>query len=201
MSVDSYANLKTEIANHLDRDDLTTDIDTFIDLCEARHKREVRVREMMTRASVTVNARQVSLPTGYLQMITFRLLTDPVTVMTELNYHEMNRNRVSSTGKPIYFTVANEIEFDRGPDQSYSGEMVYFKAQTALSGSQTTNDILTNYPDLYLYGSLLAAEPFLMNDARIQTWSSLYTSALSAANAMSNKKGGPLISRVAGPVY
>lgn len=200
MSLDTYANLKTEISNHLDRDDLSSDVDTFIDLAEARHKREVRVREMMTRAAVTVNARQISLPTGYLQMITFRLLTDPVTVMTELNYHEMNRRR-SGVGKPTEFTVANEIEFNKSPDDSYSGEMVYFKSLTALSDANTTNDILTNYPDLYLYGSLLAAEPFLMNDVRIATWANLYKSALDAANGMTNKKGGPLISRVAGSVY
>ena len=200
MALDTYANLKTEIADFLDRDDLTSQIDTFIDLTEARHKREVRVREMMTRASVTVNARQISLPTGYLQMITFRLLTDPVTVLTELNYHEMNRNRTGN-GKPTLFAVSNEIEFDKSPDSSYSGEMVYFKSQTALSASNTTNDILTNYPDLYLYGSLLAAEPFLMNDERIQTWAALYKSALDAANEMTNKKGGPLISRVSGAVY
>lgn len=200
MSIDSYTNLKTEIANHLDRSDLSTDVDTFIDLAEARHKREVRIREMITRAALTVDARQVSLPTGFLQMVTLRLLTDPVTVMQETNYHEMNRLRTGS-GKPIYFTVSSEIEFDKSPDSSYSGEMVYYKAQTALSGSTATNDILTKAPDLYLYGALLAAEPFLMNDQRIATWANLYKSALDNVNGMDRRRGGPLISRTSGAVY
>lgn len=198
MSLDSYANLKTELADYLERDDLTSQIDSFIDLAEARHKREARVREMISRASITVNNRQISLPAGFLELISLRLLTNPVTVMTEVNYYEMNRRRSEATGKPTLFSVANEIEFDKSPDSSYSGEIVFFKAQTALSDQDTTNDILTNYPDLYLYGALLAAEPFLMNDPRILTWKGLYESALQKANEMMSKKGGPLISRVAG---
>jgi hypothetical protein len=77
MAVDSYSNLKAEIANHLDRDDLTSDIDTFIDLCEARHKRDIRIRELITRDSITCDARYEDLPTGFLEAISFRLLTDP----------------------------------------------------------------------------------------------------------------------------
>ena len=46
MALDTYANLKTEIANYLNRTDLTSYLDTFIDLAEARHARDLRVREM-----------------------------------------------------------------------------------------------------------------------------------------------------------
>ncbi len=199
MSVDTYDNLKTEIANHLDRDDLSSDIDTFIDLCEARHKREVRIREMVAREDLTVDSRQESLPSGFLEMVNLRLLTNPVTVVQEINLHEMTRIRTESTGKPIYFTCyGNEIEFNQSPDSAYSGEIVYYKEQTALSGSNTTNDILTRAPDLYLYGALLAAAPFLMNDERLMTWEKLYTSARDAINMQDRKLAGPLVSRVVG---
>lgn len=198
MSVDTYANLKTEIANHLDRDDLASDIDTFIDLAEARHKREVRIRQMLTRSALTVSARQVSLPTGFLELKTLRLLTDPVTVLDEVNIDEMNRLRSETTGKPTRFVVTSEFEFDKSPDQSYSGEIIYWKAQTALSDSNTTNDILDNVPDLYLYGSLLAAEAFLGDDPRLNTWGELYKMARDDANAVARRRAGPLVSRVVG---
>ena len=197
MSLDTYTNLKTEIANHLERDDLTSEIDTFIDLAEARHKREVRIREMITRSDITVDSRQISLPSGFLSMVSFRLLTDPVTVLQEINLYEMNRVRVATTGQPLYFSVTNEIEFDVTPDSSYSGEIIYYKEQTALSGSTASNDILSRAPDLYLYGALLAAEPFIGDDERIQVWNSLYTSALSI-NRNDQKLAGPLVSRVVG---
>ena len=50
MALDSYTNLKAEIADWLDRDDLTARIDTFIDLTEAKLAREIRVRAMLRRA-------------------------------------------------------------------------------------------------------------------------------------------------------
>ena len=55
--------------------------------------------------------------------------------------------------------------------------MLYFKYFTALSDSNTTNDMLTYHPDAYLYGALVEAEPYLYNDKRLQTWSSLYDRA------------------------
>lgn len=200
MSLDTYANLKTEIADTLDRDDLTDQIDTFIDLAEARHRREVRTREMISRSSITIESRQISLPIGFLDAINLRILTTPVTILKNVNYHELNRIRSESTGKPEYFTISNEIEFDKSPDSSYSGEIVYWQSQTALSDSQTTNDILDNHPDLYLYGSLIASAPFLMDDPRIVVWKALYDDARDAAN-MQARKGrtvGPLVSRVSG---
>ena len=35
---------------------------------------------------------------------------------------------------------------------------------------QYTSDMLTNNPDVYLYGTLLEAEPFIMNDERVPLW-------------------------------
>ena len=42
MALDTYDNLKTEIASFLNRDDLTAQIDTFIDLAETRQARTLR---------------------------------------------------------------------------------------------------------------------------------------------------------------
>lgn len=198
MSLADYDGLKSAIADHLDRDDLTDQIDDFIDLAEARHKREVRIREMLTRSSLTVDDRYVDLPTGFLEAKTLRLLTTPVTVMTYLNQHEMNRVRSETTGKPTYFTVHSQFEFDKSPDSSYSGEVIYYKSQTALSDSNTSNDILSKAPDLYLYGALVASAPFLLNDERIQVWAALYKDAKDALNLMDRRGVGPLVARAAG---
>lgn len=200
MSLDTYSNLKTAIANTLDRDDLTSEIDDFIDLAEARHKREVRIRQMITREAITINARQISLPADFLETITLRILTNPLTVLTNIDYDEMNRRRVEVTGKPEYFTVADEIEFDKSPDSSYSGEIVFWEAQQPLSDSVTSNDILANHPDLYLYGALIASAPFLMDDPRLVVWKALYDEAKNSANmqARRGRVSGRLVSRVRG---
>jgi hypothetical protein len=196
MAITTYDELKTAIQNYLDRDDL--DEDELIDLAEARHQRDIRIREMITRDSITVDSRQISLPSGFLEMLQIRLLTDPVTVLEEVNIHEMTRIRVETTGKPKWFVEQNEIEFDKSPDDSYSGEILFYKAFTALSDADTSNALLTRAPDAYLYASLLAAEPFIFNDERLPLWEKLYTSARDRLNAVDRKRAGPLVSRVVG---
>lgn len=198
MALDSYDGLKAAIADHLDDDGLSSQIEDFIDLAEARHKREIRIREMLTRASLTVDDRYVDFPTGYLEGKTLRLLTTPVTVLTYRNLHEMNRVRRETSGKPLYFTEHAQFEFDVSPDTAYSGEIIYFKSLTALSDENTSNAILIRAPDAYLYAALLASAPFLVNDERLKVWGELYLNAKDALNAVDNKRIGPLIARAAG---
>lgn len=199
MSLDSYAALKAEIADWLDRSDLSSQIDTFIDLAEEHHRRNLRVRQMISRAtaSLSTSTRYLALPTNYVHMRILRLMTTPVTRMQFVNEDEMTRRILDSTGKPRWYTIHEEIEFDRTPDAAYSAEMIYYATPTPLSSSNTTNAILTNYPSLYLYGSLVQAEPFLDNDERIATWKSLYDEYLASANASdkASRHVGTLVER------
>ena len=81
----------------------------------------------------------------------------------------------SATGKPKAFSIiGNNIQLRPIPDSVYEIEILYFKHFTALSDSNTTNDMLTHHPDAYLYGALVEAEPYLQNDKRIQVWSAYY---------------------------
>jgi hypothetical protein len=202
MALDSYANLKTAVADHLNRSDLSSYIDDFLDIAEAMHKRDIRVREMIQRDAITIDDRQEALPSGVLEIISLRLLTTPVTVLEHVNLHEMNRWRQEVTGKPSRFTIHEQIEFDVEPDSSYSGEIVYYGAFTALSGSATSNALLVMAPDVYLYGCLVAASPFLGADERIPVWGSLYKAGVEGLNARARagRVVGPLVSRLAGSV-
>ena len=56
MSLSTYSELKTSVANYLNRDDLTSLIPTFIQLTETRLNRELRVRANMVRAETTTTA-------------------------------------------------------------------------------------------------------------------------------------------------
>ena len=56
MSLSTYSEIKTSIANYLNRDDLTSVIPDFISLTENRLDRELRVRVNMTRAETTTTA-------------------------------------------------------------------------------------------------------------------------------------------------
>lgn len=200
--MDTYSNLKTAVAAFLDRSDLTSYLDYFIDIAEAKHKRDVRIREMISRDAISIDDRQEAMPAGVLEIISIRLLTTPVTVLEEVNLHELNRIRRETTGRPYRFAIHEEIEFDVTPDSTYSGEIISYTALTALSDANTTNALLTKAPDLYLYGALMASAPFLQHDERVMTWGTLYKDALESLRTRerSTRRVGPLVSRLAGGV-
>ena len=188
MALDTYANLKTEISSFLNRDDLTAQIDTFIDLAETRHARDLRIREMETvDTSITTVAgtQSYDLPTGYLELRYAMLQTSPYTMLQYMSPADFFRvyNAGEGSGMPVYYTiVGKKIYLGHSPDSANVLELGFFQRATALSSSNTTNDILTNFPDLYLYGSLAETSPFLMQDERLAVWSSLYKEGVRTAN-------------------
>ena len=193
MALDTYSNLKTEIASYLNRDDLTSNIDTFIDLAESRHAKDLRLREMAVNSTDTTvsGTKYISLPTGFLEFIAIQ--NTSASPQTELQYmapNELNRVYVDSGNSlPVYYTIiGDKAYFGPTPDNAYTINMYYYKRVTGLSDSNTTNDILTNYPELYLYGSLLEATPFIQNDERLPVWANMYNEAIQKAN-LSDEKG------------
>ena len=75
MALDSYSNLKTAVANYLNRTDLTSYLDDFIDLTEARHARELRLRPtiIITTTNATGGNNKIPLPSDYLQFVYVQL--------------------------------------------------------------------------------------------------------------------------------
>lgn len=188
MALDTFSNLKNEIASSLNRDDLTNQLDTFINLAESRHARDLRVREMETiDTSITTVAgtQAYNLPTGYLEMRYVAFRTSPYTILQYMSPGDFFRiyNDGQGNGAPVYYTiVGKEIFLGHTPDSANVLEIGFFKRPTELSTSNATNDILTNFPDLYLYGSLAETSPFLMQDERLPVWTSLYKEGVKTAN-------------------
>ena len=192
MAIGTFAELKTAAANWLDRSDLTDRIPEFISLAEARFNRVLRIRDMetvSTAISTVAGTREYDLPTGFVQMKEFHLTTDPLTPLSYITPEMMSRTQAgSSKSKPQVFTIiADKVRLGPNPDAVYTTSMLYYKSFTALSDSATTNDMLTNNPDVYLYGTLLEAEPFIMNDARVPLWLAAFEKAVSDIQNQDNK--------------
>tara|TARA_R100001244_G_scaffold126911_1_gene97365 strand:+ start:429 stop:1058 length:630 start_codon:yes stop_codon:yes gene_type:complete len=192
MAISNYSELQTAVANWLDRDDLAARIPEFITLCEARFNRSLRIRAMETLdISVdTVGGKStVALPTGYVQMRDISLITSPITQLQYVTPEIMNRlNAGSLTGKPETYTIiANSILFGPTPDSAYDISMLYYKTFDPLTALAPTNWVITNAPDVYLYGALLEAEPFLMNDQRVQLWATALTQSITTLQEQDNK--------------
>jgi hypothetical protein len=68
------------------------------------------------------------------------------------------------------------------PAESYPAEIIYFEALIPLGADVATNSTLDAAPDLYLFGALVEAEPYLEHDERIATWKTKFESALADLN-------------------
>ncbi|MCS5550597.1 MAG: hypothetical protein NZ811_03660 [Gammaproteobacteria bacterium] len=182
MALSNYTEIKTAVAEWLDRSDLTANIPDFISLAEARINRDLRVRSMETRAKLSTVAgkKYYNLPPGYLQMRNIQLNTNPTTPMEFISLEMLDRLYGSDAqGKPTaYSIVGDELQISPLPDGVYDLEVAYYKKFDSLSSTLTSNWLTRNAPDLLLYGSLLEAEPFLKNDERTQLWLAGYESAV-----------------------
>jgi hypothetical protein len=190
--ISTYSDLKTAIANYLARTDLTDQIPDFIRFAEIRLRRELRIRQMLktVTTSTTGGDSTVELPSDFLEVRDFVVDTNPIQPLTYSSPSTFSRNsRRTESGKPIDYTImALEFELAPTPDSNYTLELLYFAAPTYLSDSNTSNVFMANAPDALLYASLLEAEPYIMNDARIQTWGSMYNRAIETLN-ISDQQG------------
>ena len=57
-------------------------------------------------------------------------------------------------------------------------EILYYKSIPALTDSNTTNWLLTNYPDIYLWGCMKMAGVFTRDDDLIRRASTMYDRAV-----------------------
>ena len=203
MALATYSDLQTSVANYLGRSDLTSQIPDFISLAELRLSRDVRTRRMLKTVTTTmvVNDATVGLPTDFLSIRDVFIQGLPRTVVSYLSPSAFSSNsRADQQGLPVFYTMrGNELEFAPKPDSTYTLQMLYYSKPTELSSTTTTNEFLANYPDALLYASLLEAEPYLMNDPRTQTWSSLYNQAIARINTSDEESefsGVPLVMTV-----
>ena len=191
MAIGTYAELQTAVANWLDRDDLTARIPEFITLAEARFNRLLRLRSMESKytANTVAGQRNLALPTSYIQMRNFQVNTNPLTTLSYVTPEIYDRLWGGSTsGTPKFYTIlANEVSFGPIPATVMQVEMLFYKKFDNLSVTTTTNSLLTDAPDVYLYGAMMEAEPFIMNDERVALWATSLSKAIKEMQEQDNK--------------
>lgn len=190
MAISTYSELQSAVADWLLRTDLTSVIPSFIDLAEAKFNRRIRDYRMVTRTSITVDAQYENVPTDWLENVRFQLETSPITTLEYVTPDQAaEEERLhSSNGRPLFFSMIGEqFQIIPSPDTTYSATLTYYAKIPALSDSITSNWLLTTAPDLYLYGTLMEAAPYLDDDQRIQTWGSLYEQGMNALQIESDR--------------
>lgn len=196
MAISTFDELKASVADFLNRDDLTAVIPDFIKMAEADLNTDLRHRLMENRASATVNGQYTALPTDFLEPIRAHLegaTYRPIELISQADMQQRRQLSQDTSGLPSFYAITqNEFEVYPTPDSSYSIELNYYAKIPSLGASQATNVILTNFPQAYLYSSLVHSAPYLQEDARLATWGTLYRQAVENINRTSeqSKYGG-----------
>ena len=201
MAFNTYANLKTAIGNWTRNAEV--DKDEIIGLVEAtmfnNEVAPLRVRELEVRATATATAssRYVALPTRFLDMRRLKLTSGGNEF--DIRYRTPESLLIKGgTGRPLYFSILAQLEFDIAADSAYDLEMLYYQRPTALDATNTTNDVLTNYPNIYLFGCRWATYLY-QNDAEAEATNyQRFLGAIRGANKTSKKaRMGPAPAMVA----
>lgn len=196
MAITTYAELKSSIADFLNRDDLASVTSSFISLAEADMQRRLRHWRMEKRSTAELDTQYSAIPADFVEIIRFYVTsgdTKPLELISQAQLLDRKAKSLNTSGAPAYYALtAGEIEVYPAPDATYDVELYYLSRIPALSDSNTSNWLLEQYADAYLYGSLVHSAPYLKDDARIQVWAALYQSAIDAINTESerSKSGG-----------
>lgn len=187
MAISNYGELKVAVANWLARSDLTERVPELVSLGEGRLYAELRIRFMETTSNVTItgSTRTSALPTRWLGGRSVYISGTPnrrLEYKTPVEYWSIHSSRTSA--KPDVFTIEGE-NFTWGPvpDAGYTAVATFYQKPAALSADADTNGLFTLAPNLLLYTSLIEASPFLGNDARILTWTTLYEDLMMKVHA------------------
>jgi hypothetical protein len=191
MAITTYTELKTAIADFLNRDDLSSAVPTFISLAEADMQRRVRHWRMEKRSTAELDTQYSAIPADFVEVIRFYVTsndTRPLELISQAELLDRKAKRSNASGAPAYYALtAGELEIYPVPDGTYDVELYYISRIPALSDSNASNWMLEQYQDAYLYGALVHSAPYLKDDARIQVWAALYQNAIDAINAESER--------------
>tara|TARA_B100001113_G_scaffold352510_1_gene354103 strand:+ start:1817 stop:2434 length:618 start_codon:yes stop_codon:yes gene_type:complete len=185
MPLSNYTELTASIADTLNRDDLTAVIPDFIKLAEAQLNRDLRHWQMEDRVIATADQQYLTLPNNFISPIRITMTASPTHTLELISPFDISKMRMQNSdnlGRPEFYAVVDgSFELYPTPDADYVVELVYYENIPDISAN-TTNWLLTNYPDAYLYGSLLHSSPYLQEDQRVAVWNALYLNAVSAIN-------------------
>ena len=197
--ITDYSSLQSAIADYLNRGDLTSQIQMFIQFCESNINANLRAREMIVRAQATSDKEYVKLPYDWLEASNMQIIggTSPLRYIT-LDSSDILKNDTSLHEVAAYSIMDDAIELVPAPTTDVDIEMVYYAKVRELTDTEPSNWLLDKAPEVYLYGSLMHAATFLVDDTRVPTFASFYTNMISKLNEESYTalhSGSPLVAR------
>jgi hypothetical protein len=181
MALDTYSNLQTAIAAWAFRtgdDEFTAQLPDFITMTENRVNRTLRIREMEASATITLTDGAGTLPADYLEHRRVVANVSPISVL-EMVTPDYASDRYPENGAayPRYFSIIGNA-LKTYPTSTGDIALTYYQKVPALSEADPTNWLLAKAPEVYLYGALVEAAPYMQDDQAAQRYITLFQKAL-----------------------
>lgn len=182
MSLATYTDLLASVASWMNRTDLTAVIPDFVTIVEGRLARDLRVRMQLVTSTLTTltTTRNVALPADWLEFenvsIAGATATDQETPCQYVNIEHMDAKypQMGPSGRPYVYSIEGQnVLFGPQPDSTYTVNIMYYARLPGLAAN-STNWLMTNYPNAYLYGCLREGAFFTKDAAGAAQWDGLY---------------------------
>lgn len=193
--ITSYSTLLTEVAGWLVRSDLTAAIPGFVQNFEERFYRDKRNYGpwMHTALSVSI-ATTATVPSDYLAL-KIAYLNGQATAPLQAVSLEQLLQKYPRTGSGLPKWIARDGEnfvFGPVPSGGHTLNGTYIAKPVALrsfAADAAAHWLVVNAPDLLLYGALMEAQPYVMNDKRYPLWQAKYSEALDSYRSLMREQG------------
>lgn len=181
----NYTTLQANAADWLARSDLSSYIPVFIQQWESDFYRdpENHASWMESALSVTLSNNVAAVPSDYLALrIAYFTGQPPLQKVSLEQLYSRYQRGTNANGGSTRFIARNGANFEFGPTVA-SGTLLgtYYAKPTAIRSAASdavAHFLITDCPDLCLYGTLLQAMPFIKDDARIAVWKGAYDMAV-----------------------
>lgn len=176
MAINSYTTLISAIGNYMHRSDLTGRDQEAIASLEAKVNRRYRLRGMegTSTGNMVAGTATISLPTGFLEIrsLTYVPVSGAVRKLEFKTLEQLDSLEFTTSGLPQWYTFAGgAIRLYPTPDSTYAYTLKYYGQVSALtSGTVSTNFLISSYPDVYLYGTLVEMCKYTGDDPRLASW-------------------------------
>lgn len=195
MSLDTYANFQTAVKDRLNRpNDTTLKIVDAISIAEKRVLRRLKgtpTLEGTATDAAIAGASTYALPSdfGALRMIYLDGNSgNPLDFMTPHSAQMKYGNQGNS--RPVAFSIeGSNYKLHCTPDSNYTVNILYYKKPAELSDSNTTNEILANWPDALMYGTIVELAKQMRDPALRQENNEFFNEAIADIEDDEKSKG------------
>lgn len=197
MSIGTYSELQTAIANWRARGDLSSKLADFITLAEAKINRRLRTVNQETAIASTAIASDYTAarPADCLEVKALWCVTDPERSILPATLGKVIEFQADGAIPTLVAWSGSDFVFN-GNGSNYQG--IYYAKVPALSGSATTNWLLTASPDVYLMAGIEQACIYLRDSEGAMLYGGKADALIEELNSVSGAArvgGGKLVSK------